>query len=76
MVAMHNGRRDRPIHRQVSVIHLSARCVDEMGTDFVEKPLPVRTDGPQDRRRAVPHAKALVTKCAERAFWRAGEHTA
>jgi hypothetical protein len=73
---MHTGRRARSIHRQGAVVHRSARDVDEMGTDFVEKPLPVRTGGPQDRRRAVPDAKALVTKRAERAFWRAGEHTA
>ncbi len=73
---MRTGRRARPIHRLVAVVHLSARYVDEMGTDFVDKPLPVLTDARQDRRRAVPHAKAPVTKRAERAFWRAGERTA
>ena len=73
---MHTGSRARSIHMHVAVVHVSARYVDEMGTDFVEKPLPVRTDAPQDQERAVPDAKAPVTKRAERASWRAGEHTA
>ncbi len=73
---MHTGRRARPIHTHVAVVHVSARYVDGMGTDFVEKRLPVRTDAPQDQERAVRDAKAPVTKRAERAFWRAGERTA
>ncbi len=69
-------RNDRPVHMRVRVIHRWARPVDEMGTDFVEKPLPARVAAAQDRRCAVPEAKAVVTKRAELAYQRAGERSA
>lgn len=46
-VVMSASKAWRPIHIGSGVIHGRVRRVDEMGTDFVGKPLSVLSAGPQ-----------------------------
>jgi hypothetical protein len=76
VVAMLNGRADRAIHIQTPVVHGREHPVEEMGTEFVEKPLSTRAVRPQDHRCGMPEAKAALTQRAKLAYRRAGERRA
>lgn len=53
-VVMNAGRACRAVHIASGVIHGRVRRADEMGTDFVGKPLSVLSAGPQHRPGRAP----------------------